>query len=654
MFKQSEFLANMNQLLIHPAFLISTLIAISIWIIDPAVDALLSKELSFLEQLLQPSAIEIFYLLTFSSIIILTGSLSTFFYLLLKNQDQRFRQEQQLLKSIIESEPECVKTVSAEGCLLSMNPAGLELIEAESFEAIRGLSVYDLIAPEHKQQFKTFHQQVIAGDAKQMQFDLIGLKGTRKTMETHAVPLLGENNEDTIHLAITRDITESKRMSNKLIYQASHDILTGLVNRGEFKNRLSQSLFRSSTDQSKHAIFFMDLDQFKVINDTCGHLAGDELLKKTAGIIRSQLRQQDTVARLGGDEFAVLLNYCNSTEAEQLANTLRLKIEALDFFWEGRIFKITCSIGVAIIDYTTADIEEALKNADAACLVAKEKGRNRVYLHDADDEATLKKQGEMQWISRIHDGIANNRFYLFAQLIEGLDKNQLKHHAEILIRYRDNSGTIVPPGAFLPAAERYGVMVKIDRYVVESTLSYLSENPTLLESIDTFCINLSGQSIADEDFLNFVIAQLAVNSSLAKNICFEITETAAISDLSSAHDFILQVKKFGCRFSLDDFGSGLSSFAYLKNLPVDFVKIDGEFVKDIAEEELDLAMIRSINEIAQLMGKQTVAEFVESEAIRSLLINIGVNYAQGFGIHKPQAIEELQADLLKQKIAKAS
>lgn len=652
MVKQSEIIANISHLLIHPAFMLTVIIAASVWIIDPALDVLVFKEQNFLQQVLQPTIAEKPYLVTFSCVIFSMGTLTIFFYLLMKKQNQRFKQEQQLLKSIIESEPECVKTLSADGCLLSMNPAGLELIEADSFDAVKGQSVYGLIAPEHQQRFKDFHQQVIAGDAQQIQFDLIGLKGTRKTMETHAVPLLGNSNEDTIHLAITRDITEAKILSNKLLYQASHDALTGLVNRGEFEIRLEQSLLRASIDQRAHAVLFMDLDQFKVINDSCGHLAGDQLLKKTADIIRAQLRQQDTVARIGGDEFAILLDYCSEAEAEQLANTLRLKIEALDFYWQGRIFKLTCSIGVAMTDYSTSSVEEALKNADAACFVAKDKGRNRVYLGRANDEVTLKKHSEMQWVAKIHDGIANARFCLFAQLIEGLGKNHLERHAEILVRYRDESNTIVPPGAFLPAAERYGVMVKLDRYIVESTLRYLSDNPELLKEIDTFCINLSGQSIADEEFLNFVITQLAENSTLAKHICFEITETAAISDLDSANDFILQVKKFGCRFSLDDFGSGLSSFAYLKNLPVDFVKIDGEFVKDIADEKLDLAMIRSINEIAQLMGKQTVAEFVESEEIKSLLVEIGVDYAQGFGIHKPTAIEELRLLLLTPNIAK--
>ena len=522
-----------------------------------------------------------------------------------------------------------------------MNPAGLTLVEADDFALIEGQPVLDLIAPEFRDAFIHFHERVIQGESLQLQFDIIGLKGTRKTMETHAVPLTDEISGEVLHLAITRDVTESKNLSNKLRYQACHDILTGLVNRSEFERRLEQSLLKAQSEHCAHAVFFLDLDQFKVVNDTCGHLAGDKLLKNAADIMRASLRKHDTIARFGGDEFAVLLDHCSPEEAQSIANSLRLKIEALDFCWEERVFKTTCSIGVVFVDHQTSDTTEILSNADAACYVAKDRGRNRVYVRQADDETVLNKQGEMQWVAKIHDGIAKNAFCLYAQKIVGTGQNINKTHAEILVRYIDETGRIVPPGAFLPAAERYGVILKLDRYIIESTIQYLSQYPQLLSTIDIFSINLSGQSLADEEFLTFVLDQFNGHPKLATRICFEITETAAISNLAGANEFIHQVKMLGCKIALDDFGTGLSSFAYLKNLDVDSVKIDGEFIKNITTDPLDLAMTRSINDIAHEMGKLTIAEFVENDEIRSKLCEVGVDYMQGYGIHKPQPIEEL-------------
>jgi len=522
-----------------------------------------------------------------------------------------------------------------------MNPAGLSMIEADSFASVKGISVFELIAPEHQEAFRAFHQSVMQGHNKELVFDITGKKGSRKTVESHAVPLYGRSGNIEGHLAITRDITNAKQLADKLSYQASHDGLTGLVNRVEFEHRLHNSIARASADNCTHAVFFMDLDQFKVINDTCGHLAGDQLLIRTGAVLRKQLRQQDTVARLGGDEFAVLLDYCSEEEAIKLANRLREEIAAIKFQHQGRSMKVSASIGVVMIDRLTPNVTEILRCADLACYAAKDSGRNHVYLYSEDDGQTAQRQGEMDWIATIHSGIDEKRFSLYAQLIENLDGAKHGYHAEILLRYIDESGNTFPPGAFLPAAERYGITPSIDRYVVENTLQMLASEPLLLENIKTYCINLSGHSIANQDFRIFVENLFDKYDTLAEHICFEITETAAISNLSSAIAFIECLKKLGCRFSLDDFGSGLSSFGYLKNLPVDYVKIDGEFVRDITTNSLHLAMIRSINDISHLMGKKTVAEFVENDEIKALLVEMGVDFAQGYGIHKPGALEDL-------------
>jgi len=639
-----------RQFFTNPLFFLTVIVASSVWLIEPLLHVANSNQNGTLG-LMDASLTGVYYHLAVSVIILVMGFSSIVMNLRMKNYYLSFKQEQELLSAIIEAEPECVKTVAADGSILSMNRAGLNLVEADSFETIDGASVFGLIAPEYQQQFKELHESVIAGKGGQLQYDLIGLKGSRRTMETHAVPLASRSGKGNVHLGVTRDITEAKVLSNRLHYQATHDMLTGLVNRAEFEQRLEQSLKRANADKCAHAVFFIDLDQFKVINDTCGHFAGDQLLKQAAAIFRSQLRAHDTVARLGGDEFAVLLEYCSEEEAEELATKLRAEIEVRDFIWEDRSFRYTCSIGLVMIDYATPSLAEVLKNVDAACYIAKDRGRNCVYMHRTDDDSTLQKIGEMHWIAKIHEGINSNRFMLYAQLIQGLGADQNSLHAEVLLRYVDDDGSSVPPGAFLPAAERYGVMSQVDRYVVASTLDCLKENRRLLERVDLICINLSGQSIADEDFLNFAIDQLTENAEFATYLCFEITETAAISNLNSANHFIRTMRALGCRFSLDDFGSGLSSFAYLKNLPVDYVKIDGEFVRDIATDTLNLAVIKSINEIAHLLGKQTVAEYVENDEIKRLLVDVGVNYVQGYGIHKPQPIGQLRESLLQAPVA---
>jgi diguanylate cyclase (GGDEF)-like protein/PAS domain S-box-containing protein len=436
------------------------------------------------------------------------------------------------------------------------------------------------------------------------------------------------------------DITERKKTEETLNYQSSHDDLTGLANRREFKRRMDQLIIDAKDNNQTHALCYIDLDQFKVVNDTCGHVAGDEMLKQLSSEMQKVVRGGDTLARLGGDEFGILLEKCSLDNASRLTNALQTKIRDYILAFEGRSFRVSASMGLVPITAETLNSTDLLKSADAACYMAKDKGRNRIHVQLGGDLDIDKRHSEMQWVNRIQDALDQNCFCLYAQSIEALNTSNGVHY-ELLIRMVDEQGGVVLPGVFLPAAERYDLMSKLDKWVIENAFKALSENPGFLHKLNFISINLSGQSIGDEHFLDFVIQQMHAYSIEGKNICFEITETAAISNLLKAGSFINKLSQFGCRFALDDFGSGLSSFGYLKSLPVQFLKIDGMFVKDMVDDPIDKAMVKSINDIGHVMGMQTIAEFVENNEIKNTLLEMNVNYAQGYGIHMPQPLNQL-------------
>ena len=453
-------------------------------------------------------------------------------------------------------------------------------------------------------------------------------------------PVLDDHGTLIRTIGTLQDISEHKHIEEQLTFQANHDALTGLVNRLEFERRSERLLSTIRQDKAEHALCFMDLDQFKVVNDTCGHTAGDELLRQLSKVLNHEVRKRDTLARLGGDEFGVLMEHCSLEHANRVARTLQKAVQDYQFSWEAHTFKIGVSIGLVAITETTPDLSELMKQADAACYMAKDMGRNRIHVYHGEDETLAQRHGEMQWVTRIHKALEEDKFYLYAQPIVPLD-SRTDIHYEILIRMKGEKGELIPPGAFLPAAERYNLIAQLDRWVIKNTFALLMENPRFLEQINFISINLSGQSLTENNVLDFIIMQLDESGIDGTKICFEITETAAISNLSTATKFISTLKGLGCRFALDDFGSGLSSFGYLKNLSVNYLKIDGMFVKDIVDDPIDHAMVKSINEIGQVMGMQTIAEFVENDEIKGMLREIGVNYAQGYGIGKPQPFDKL-------------
>ncbi len=443
-----------------------------------------------------------------------------------------------------------------------------------------------------------------------------------------------------VWVSVRTDITERKVLDAKVHYQASHDALTGLINRSEFEQRVTQLLSLVSNEKAIHAMCFLDLDQFKVINDTCGHAAGDELLRQLGRVLQETIRKQDTLARLGGDEFGVLMEHCTLEQAHRAADDILDAIKDYQFFWDDNAFRIGVSIGLVAITEASGNFTDVFKQADAACYLAKDLGRNRIHAYHPDDTELAVRHGEMQWIGRIHQALDDDRYCLYAQPIAPLDDSEHRHY-EMLLRMIDENGKVIPPGAFLPAAERYDLISKLDRWVVENALVLLAENPSFVDRIHFISINLSGQSLTSGDFLDFIIEQIKNTGVAASKLCFEITETLAISNLVAARSFINILKDLGCQFALDDFGSGLSSFGYLKNLPVDYLKIDGVFVKDIVDDPIDHAMVKSINEIGQVMGMRTIAEFVENDEIKAMLGEIGVDYVQGYGIGMPLPFEEI-------------
>jgi diguanylate cyclase (GGDEF)-like protein len=428
--------------------------------------------------------------------------------------------------------------------------------------------------------------------------------------------------------------------NRQLTYQASHDALTGLINRREFESRVERAIQQTRSQGSTHALMYLDLDQFKVVNDTCGHAAGDELLQQLAQLLLSSVRHRDTLSRLGGDEFGMLLENCPLDSAVSIANTLLKSVDAFHYNWSGNIFTLGISIGVVPLDQGTQDIASAMSAADSACYIAKESGRNQVQIAHLGDRRLQQRQGEMKWVSRLTRALEENRFALYYQpIVPCADRHARGNFLEILLRMIDDDGSIISPRTFLPAAEKYNLATAIDRWVIEHAMQWLAENSSGEKWPVTISINLSGQSMGNQDMLKYIINKMDETDISAEQIIFEVTETAAIENIAAATSFMLTLRGCGFRFSLDDFGSGLSSFCYLKKLPVEFLKIDGTFIRDILSDPVDYAMVRSITELGQLLGKQTIAEYVETMQVAEELRNIGVDFMQGHAYARAEPLD---------------
>lgn len=566
----------------------------------------------------------------------------------LEKTNQAFFNEKQKAQVTLSSIGDAVITTDTEGHIEYINPVAERLFGIQLDDAVsRQLSALVALQFEHNgQPVSDLVQHALREGSLSEHFDtllLIHKDGRKKTyIEPSAAPIRAPDGKAIGVVLVFRDMTQTHELTQQLSHQATHDELTGLFNRRDFEFKLSQAVRDAQINGSRHSLIYMDLDQFKVVNDTCGHVAGDELLKQYTGKLAALLRQGDILARIGGDEFGVLLENCDPDHAHRIAAKVQEMTQTFHFLWDGKTFSVGVSIGLIGIDRQSESITQIMSLVDAACYMAKEDGRNRIHVHDEADSALHERRDEMQWSPRITKALAEDRMVLFHQPIVHHDAlDNLHTHYEILIRMHDESGALIQPGAFLPAAERYNLITTIDRWVVTRYLRWLAEHPGHLASLEIGSINLSGKSLSDDVCLRHIENQFREFAIPPEKICFEITETEAIANLAKATYFIGKLKDIGCKFSLDDFGSGFSSYAYLRNLPVDFLKIDGMFVKGIASDPVNYAMVESINHIGHVMGRKTIAEFVEDLSIVKVLQELGVDYLQGYGIAKPHPLDDL-------------
>jgi diguanylate cyclase (GGDEF)-like protein/PAS domain S-box-containing protein len=558
--------------------------------------------------------------------------------------------EKERAQITLESIGDGVITTDVEGAIVYMNPAAEGLTHWKNGQA-SGLplaALFSLLDENDQKDSYSLIDHILSGKLSG------GSEHSRLIQRldgsTVSVALVGSTIRTDGNVSgtvlVLHDMTQERQYIANLSWQASHDALTGLANRREFEHRLELALSRLAINPrveppNLHSLMFLDLDQFKLVNDTSGHAAGDELLRHICALLQQGLREGDTLARLGGDEFGILLENCSPQAAEKIAEALRQTVQSLHFVWKGRPFVTTVSIGLVHVNQVPTTLEASLCCADMACYMAKEKGRNRVHVYHAEDSEVSLRFGEMAWIQRLHVALEENRFCLYAQEIAALGHNASREpgHIEILLRLRDEAGRMILPDSFIPAAERYGLMTTLDRWVVQNVFKVIAQcaqAPDNSGPMAVCAINLSGASIGDDAFLDYLKVQFSTYGIAPASICFEITETSAIANLGSAIRFINELKNLGCQFSLDDFCAGMSSFAYLKHLPVDYLKIDGSFVQDMLDNPINRAMVEVINHIGHVMGKRTIAEFVETPQIEMALREIGVDFAQGFLIERPQ------------------
>jgi diguanylate cyclase (GGDEF)-like protein/PAS domain S-box-containing protein len=565
-------------------------------------------------------------------------------------QDDLFR-EKELAQITLHSIGDAVITTNALGQIEYFNPVAESLTGWDQAD-VKGLLLQNVFTLVHEHTREPVNhpveQALRENQVVKISPDtlLIRRDGQEIAIDDSAAPIRDRNGCIVGAVMIFQDVTHARNLARQVSWQASHDALTGLVNRRQFDHHLQQALLTAQEQSHEHSLLFMDLDRFKIVNDTCGHVAGDQLLRQVTQLLQDQIRKTDVLARLGGDEFAVLLSQCPLEQAISVAHKLRESIYTFRFLWEEQVFTIGVSIGLVVINSESKSLADLLNSADAACYAAKNSGRNRVHVFASDEQQHIKQQGEMRWVARITKALEENLFCLYQQPIAAIASASsasasvpVKTHCEVLLRLQDESGGVISPMAFIPAAERYNLMNQIDRWVVKTLFqNWPSLQPMPDSEPMVYAINLSGASVNDDQFIDFLQEQFVKYAVAPELICFEITETVAITNLTKARQFIYQLQALGCQFALDDFGSGMSSFTYLKNLPVNYLKIDGEFIKNIVHDSADYAMVEAITHIAQVMEIKTVAEFVENDAILEQLTKLEIDYAQGYGIAKPQPL----------------
>ncbi len=564
--------------------------------------------------------------------------------------EQELLESRELLQVTLESIGDAVITTDVECAVTWMNPVAEKLTGWARTDA-SGRPIREVFEIVHEESRATVENPVYACLTQGRTVELadrtmlIARDKVEYGIQDSASPIRGRDGLVLGAVLVFHDVSDQRRLNQAMQHRATHDSLTGLINRAEFEHRLKRVFDHAQSAASINALMYIDLDQFKIVNDSCGHRIGDQLLKQVSELLSQCVRKRDTLARLGGDEFGVILEHCSVEQAERVAQQICDEMNEFRFDHDVKRYRIGASIGLVPISDASSSEAAVLQAADSACFAAKDSGRNRVHTWRDTDQSMAVRKGEMRWANRIEQAIDDDRFVLYGQRIASTNATSSKGHCEILLRMRGTGDAIIPPGAFLPAAERYHLASRLDRWVFCHVFEFMNGQGARLDALDTIAVNLSGQSIGDPEFLRFVAGLLPTARFDVRKLCFEITETAVITHIDAARHFIREMRALGIRIALDDFGAGASSFGYLKSLPVDYLKIDGQFIRNILDNPLDLVAVRCFIEVARVIGIETIAEFVENAQILAKIEELGVDFAQGYLVHRPEPIEQVLSKL---------
>jgi diguanylate cyclase (GGDEF)-like protein/PAS domain S-box-containing protein len=545
----------------------------------------------------------------------------------------------------LDSLAEAIIATDKDGRINYMNPAA-EQLTGSALTAATGKILEEILSlvdeTDRRLLSDPVHQALTTGapvNLSRRALMLSRANGSERSIELSASPIRNSARELVGAVVMLHDVTEMRGLTRQMSYQAAHDALTGLVNRREFERRLEEAIESGHRGDGQHVLSYLDLDRFKLVNDTSGHLAGDSMLREVAKLLRDAVRDSDTVGRLGGDEFGILLVGCPLEKARQIADDVCRAVGDHRFVWRDKIFNIGASIGLVEISRESGTLEELLAAADTACYVAKRQGTGRVVVYSARDEALARHTGEIQWLQRLQSALKDNRFHLYHQVIVPAHGEEGGPAMEVLVRLRDESGHDLLPAEFMRAAERYRLMGLVDRWVVQTTLSALGRGAISVPPQHSVAINISGQTLGDVQFLEFVVECLDSTGVTPGQVCFEIAESAVIANLDHARRFVGVLHGMGCQFALDDFGSGVGSFSNLKTLPLDYLKIDGSFIRNLARDSVNQAMVTAMIKLARTLNFKVIAEQVEDSASEEAARRMGVDYLQGYAIGRPQPLQ---------------
>ena len=555
--------------------------------------------------------------------------------------EEKLRSEKDFISTTLDSITNPVIVIDSKDCIRLVNPAAEKLFGDKEADLIDTTIHEILILYANRQATRIVDvRQLLSRKISISSMFFYDAKRKLVELEFSASPMIDMEAEDVGYVIILKDVSEDRKLRRKLSYEGTHDQLTRFLNRSAFESRFETLITEDDTSRPQHIIAYLDIDQFRIVNDTCGSTAGDLLLKQIGSIMKSQVRKSDVLSRLSGDEFGIIMPFFEMERALQTIQKIIIEIQHTPFVWNDQEYNVTASIGVMTFGGRNDEYADVYSKINTACSLAKQNGGNQYHFIDENDEKVMAQQESMEWVSGIMEGIAEDRFRLYVQPIVSMDDTEQSPHYEVLIRYRSPEGNIVSPSDFLPPAERYNLIERIDVWVVSNVLAWLTKHQQRIPDIQ-FSINLSGRSIGSQTFHNFLRETLSASKVDLRALCFEITETAVVDNVERSVEFIKSIKKLGAKFSLDDFGTGLSSFSYLKQFPVDYLKIDGEFIRDIIEDDKSYVFVRSMTEVGHCLDMKVIAEFVESDHMFEKLRMANVDFIQGYTVGKPVDIDTL-------------